>query len=400
VTTVEKDHSQGNAKHGWTNRKVSLCYVLLGAGLLISFFSLAPFSSRELEIYAVEYSKICYDNYQLTVPPNSTQDKIVSGHGFNSTMFGDSVLNITLEAHADHVNLGVERINVTIKSKYTMKGASFGFPYIYWLESNSDWMTIENYDDISFLSTNHTIANGTWQYRLRFENRDPQTNRTVTLSVVEYWPGVDFKDVNNAYSLLPSNFLYPGAILLCASAVALFWGVATKKLTQVDLREPIDKASHKVRRHVGTKEVVFTVMLTLAFLFVSFFASPGRLGVGEVLMNGELGKTFVRYSGFPLEMIGTVVPLVSEDWELLFAAARFYAAGHAGSGRDVVFVRYDMMSAFSGGSPSSAPFLVLWDGFIPNLVLYVTFSFFLVFAARVLTTKVELARYYAKEKIR
>jgi hypothetical protein len=71
------------------------------------------------------------------------------------------------------------------------------------------------------------------------------------------------------------------------------------------LRALYEKLVHAVRSYIGMKEVLYIIILTVIFLFVSF-ALHTRVGEIEVINYGHPTIVPIEYYGTPLEMLGIV----------------------------------------------------------------------------------------------
>jgi len=256
------------------------------------------------------------------------------------------------------------------------------------MEFNSDWLTRESRGATSYLNANYTISEGTWLYRLGFENTDLQTNRTVELSVIEYWTGIDFRDIIVPSFLLPYGYIYIGATASGAGLAASVWGIATKRFTLSDLSRPLRMTVGTIAHHIGTREFILAIMPTFTLAFISIFAHT-RLGVGEIPVEHKMTKTFMYYRGFPLEMIGTPAPLTPEDFERLFVPEiEVFKSGHGGAQ-----VTTDILLSYN--EPEGGRLLILWAGLLPNFLLYFAVSFFFLVAVSCLREETERGRYYS-----
>ena len=365
------------------NKTVGLCFLLLVSGLVVGLCSLVPYPIKKIEAYEIPYSQIFYDHHQFVIPANNSEYKTIEGVGLNGTMSEGSIVSIFLQIQPSEMNFQIEGRSAVIKYENpfperlsTRAGfdPSYLFPKV---EFTSDWRTIRTYNNICSLSTNYTVSDGVWLYRLRFENIG-LTNKTIDLSIVGYWTEVDFRDTTMHHYLLPFGFAYCGIAILAIVSVVSVWGMNTKRFTGTDVRNFVQELSDDISYYMEMKKIVIVIMLTLTLLVLSLFVHA-RLGVGEVLVDEEMTKTFVRYYGFPLEMMGTVTPLTIEDWNLFVGP--FVEVGVYSHGSTKYEYTFSYPEYFEG------TLLVLQDGLLVNVAFYFALSFGLVLTLSYLAEK-------------
>jgi hypothetical protein len=111
--------------------------------------------------------------------------------------------------------------------------------------------------------------------------------------------------------------------------------------------------AYEVHRSFGTREIVYTLILTVIFLFLSFafFMRPGRV---EVSVNSLPTPVNMSFYGKPFEMLGiTSANIVTGE-----------------SGEISVEINQDYQGAIS----------IFWEGLILNTALYALLAFMIVYA--------------------
>ncbi len=134
-----------------------------------------------------------------------------------------------------------------------------------------------------------------------------------------------------------------------SSAITVAVIVVAAYLERLRLRALYWRATHEVRSYIGMKEVVYTIILTAIFLFLSFLFS-GRVANAEVMIRTYYPKIVtIYYYGTPFEMFG-IVPVAP-----------------SGSGHQ------HRQSAGAG-------ITLLWGGLLANIVLFSFGAFIVTFA--------------------
>jgi hypothetical protein len=115
------------------------------------------------------------------------------------------------------------------------------------------------------------------------------------------------------------------------------------------------KAYYDIVSNFGIRELVYIIILTVVFLFLSF-AFFMRIGKIELPIRGYPTPVTVRYFGKPFEMFG-------------FTEAGVTSGGDSGE------ASLQWSQNYAGGM------LMLWDGMILNIVLYSVLAFAVVYGA-------------------
>lgn len=138
--------------------------------------------------------------------------------------------------------------------------------------------------------------------------------------------------------------LYGSAVIAAAVTVVAAY------LERSRLRAFYWRATHEVRSYIGMREVVYTIILTAFFLFLSFLFS-GRVADAEVMVRTYYPRIVtIYYYGTPFEMFG-IVPV---------------GAGSSG--------------ATPSGQSAGVGITLLWGGLLANIVLFSSAAFIVTFA--------------------
>ena len=148
-----------------------------------------------------------------------------------------------------------------------------------------------------------------------------------------------------------STFFSPFLLELYGSvAIVAVVLVVAAYLERSRLRALYRRARHEVRSYIGLREVVYTIILTVVFLFLSFLFS-GRVANTEVIVRMYYPRILtIYYYGTPFEMFG-VVPV---------------AVGSGG--------------AVPSEQSAGAGITLLWGGLLANIVLFSACAFIVTFA--------------------
>jgi hypothetical protein len=115
------------------------------------------------------------------------------------------------------------------------------------------------------------------------------------------------------------------------------------------LRSLYWRATNQVRSYLGMREVVYAIILTVVFLFLSFFFS-GRMAETEVIVRAYYPRiATIYYYGTPFEMFGVVPIAVPSSGEI------------------------------PSDQSAGASITPLWGGLLANLVLFSVLAFIVTF---------------------
>lgn len=155
---------------------------------------------------------------------------------------------------------------------------------------------------------------------------------------------------------LPSEIYFTTAIvLLIALAVAYFERSRLKPFK--------NKVVGKIRAHIGSREFIYVVILTVILMFVSFGVHI-RLGRTEIIFQNHPVGINIQYFGAPFEMIGVPIPTAA-------------AVTQTESGLP------QLGSSITGGVQ------LLWTGLLVNLALCALLAFALTYVAAEIKYRVE-----------
>jgi hypothetical protein len=169
----------------------------------------------------------------------------------------------------------------------------------------------------------------------------------VTVGSLESQTRVAGLSVMRVLSTIFSPFLLE---LYGSVAIVAVVFVVAAYLERSRLRALYRRARHEVLSYIGLREVVYTIVLTVVFLFLSFLFS-GRVANTEVIVRMYYPRILtIYYYGTPFEMFG-IVPV------------------SVGSG-----------GAIPSEQSAGAGITLLWGGLLANIILFSACAFIVTFA--------------------
>jgi hypothetical protein len=161
--------------------------------------------------------------------------------------------------------------------------------------------------------------------------------------------------LSNIYSPFLSQVLTVTAVAGIIAAVAMYF---ERRRVSTALKKIYDN----IFDYMGTRELLYIIMLTALFLFISF-AAYMRIGKMEVMEQGVPTTVSISYFGYPFEMIGVAYPT-----ELATGRSELTAI--------------QLAVNYRGGT------MILWNGLFLNIVV----CFLLAFAVTYTVMRLNRAR--------
>ena len=142
--------------------------------------------------------------------------------------------------------------------------------------------------------------------------------------------------------------------IITVTVVASIIVVAAVYFERSRVNMALKKTYDSIRYYIEMRELVFIVMLTALFLFISFVAHT-KIGKIEVIVRGFPNSIIVAYYGYPFEMIG--IENLAQS-----------TLGH-----------FEETSPLEWVESYQVGTLILWDGIFLNIVLYFLLAFGLTY---------------------